>query len=93
MGPPSSLHRRGGVRPPVAASCRACLVLFWGARDARPWGGGDGDEGVPAWHQGRFLLRGGRFWLCRNHRSLQQGLRRAVLGWRGHTQPGLGGEP
>lgn len=85
MGPP-----QGGVWTPVAASGRAFLVLFWGAGDARPWGGGDGEEGVPAWHQGRFLLRGGRFWLCRNHRSLQHGLGTAVLCWRGHTQLGLG---
>lgn len=85
------LHHRGRVQTPVAGSCRACLVLGC-KRDARPQGGGDGEEGVPVREEGRVLLQGGQLWLCRNHWSCLPSSGQAVLGWRGHTWPGPAGD-
>lgn len=86
MGPPSSLHHRGGSSPPWLCPAGPALFCF-GVQEMPALGAEAMGRRVC-----RFLLRGGRFWLCRNHRSLQHGLGSAVLGWRGHTRLGLGGD-
>lgn len=47
-----SLHHRGRVQTPLDGSSRTCLVLG-NEREARPWGRGDGEEGVLGEEEGR----------------------------------------